>query len=801
MNGVESDSAPNTRDGAAEGGSGFTRVVFLADVRTRVERELIERWLDEGNWERRSGVRPPERPSRLLLEVADIAGALAGRQDDPLVVPVRVAWFPKERDEGREASWTDLLKFTNPRSPNVLAQKKIVQREPERVRVLTGDPAYLSELRRRHRDESLDASPQSLARYIHRSGIVALERAERALIGDRYKVPRLVAEQILDSATFQRRLTQIAEESGIPFREAFSHARHCLRELVAVQSRLATDLFSQTMRPLHASAWTVHADSASLEKLRKLNRECPLVFLPSHRSYADALVLNDFLARNDFPRNHILGGANLSFWPVGPLAKRAGTVFIRRSFGDDVIYKACVEEYFAYLLSKRFNLEWYFEGGRSRTGKLRPPRYGLLNYVAAVLRSGRAKDAIIVPVSIAYERLHELGAIAEEQRGGKKKPEGLRWLAKYARAQRLLAGNVYIRFGEPLSMRERLSAAGDPVLASPQTPRESEDRAAKERKALQKLAFEVAVGINRVTPITANSLVTLVLLGVRDRALTLGEVSAAIEPVMTYIARRRIPTGNIGLLRSPSGLRAVLDDLTSAGVVTMYGEGVEPVFSIEPGQHLVAAFYRNSGIHWFVNRALLELAILDAAATGFVEPLRDGWKYANTLRTLLKFEFFFPEHESFDRELAEEMLVIDPDWHKRKPAIEEVLERLESSGFIMAHRVLRSFFDAQLVVAERLAARSSGDRIDREELLGECVKVGQQMVLQARLHGPESISTELFSSALKLADNLGLLESGNTGVTKHRRMFAETLGAVVERIRLAETLDPSNRKVLPGGYD
>ena len=132
------------------------------------------------------------------------------------------------------------------------------------------------------------------------------------------------------------------------------------------------------LRPLHARAWDVQADTAGLERLRELNRRHPLVFLPSHRSYADPLVLADVLAEHDFPRNHVLGGDNLRFWPIGPLAKRAGIVFIRRSFGDDEVYKLAVREYFAFLLAKRFNLEWYMEGGRSRTGKLRPPRYGLL---------------------------------------------------------------------------------------------------------------------------------------------------------------------------------------------------------------------------------------------------------------------------------------------------------------------------------------------------------------------------------------------------------------------------------------
>src|SRR5699024_2703932 len=145
------------------------------------------------------------------------------------------------------------------------------------------------------------------------------------------------------------------------------------------------------------------------------------------------------------------------------------TVFIRRSFGDDRVYKAALEEYFTQLLVKRFNLEWYFEGGRTRTGKLRPPKYGLLAYVANAVRSGRAEDALLVPVSITYARLLVVGAVAAELLRAPMRPARLIWLACYARSQRSRAGTVYARFGEPLSLRETLAAAGDPDLADPET--------------------------------------------------------------------------------------------------------------------------------------------------------------------------------------------------------------------------------------------------------------------------------------------------------------------------------------------
>ncbi|MFB8001929.1 glycerol-3-phosphate 1-O-acyltransferase [Nocardia sp. NPDC056000] len=766
-------------------------VVALVDAAGRVERELIGNWLAEGGIAQEYGTAAPV--TQLDLDADAVTTRLVGRHDDPLVVPVRVLWLPPERDGVRRTSFGDLITLTNPRKPNRFMQRRLVTKAPDRHLVLTGAPARLSELRANN-PGSIGA-PESFARAIVRAGTVALERAERAVIGDRYKVPRLVVEEILDSPEFLRRLDVIAEQAGTAPREVYRRAEKGLRELVAAQSRLVSDLFTQAMRPVHASTWKVDDDPIGLDRLRALNRRYPLVFLPSHRSYVDAFVLGDILARNDFPPNHVVGGANLKFWPIGPIARRTGTVFIRRSFGDDEVYKAVVEEYFAYLLAKRFNLEWYFEGGRTRTGKLRPPRYGLLNYLASALRSARIDDVMLIPVSITYERLNEIGAIADEQTGGIKQAEGLAWLARYVRNQQHSAGHVYIRFGSPLSARDRLAAHGDPLkIHAAQSEPELEDL---EHKAVQRLAFEVAVGINEVTPITVNALTTLVLLGVHERALTRDELGKAISPVLTYIENRALPRGELETLRDDHGLAVVLEQLAVAKVVTVYRGGLEPVYSIGAGAHLEAAFYRNSAVHWFANRAILELAILTAVEAPEGDQLRVGWEAAYRLRDLLKFEFFFPERAEFTSQLTAEMLRVDPEWHRRTAAGtvgSEILAHLAESGFMMAHRVLRSFFDAQLVVAERLAARDPAVTIDKKTFTDECLQVGKQMLLQQRLHSPESVSSELFGSALKLADNHGLLEGDDPAELVDRRTrFAAELRDISARISRAATLDPSNR--------
>lgn len=772
-------------------------VVAVAAFTTVIEQDMIAQWLRSE--EVPAEYRVAARPEAVDLDSRVLETELVPRTDDPLVLPVRVVWLPTERDGARRARFSDVLALTNPRNPNLLLQKWLVRKGADRYRVVYAQPARVSELREQFVADGGDNDPASLARYITRRAVVALERAERSVIGDRYKVPRLVAEQIMDSPTFRRSLGDIAAEHDLSREDVDARARSALGELVAVQSRLVTDLFTQAMKPLHAAAWTVHADRSGLQALRESNRRRSLVFLPSHRSYADAFVLGDILAANDFPGNHIMGGVNLTFWPIGPIARRTGTVFIKRSFADDAVYKAALEEYFAFLLSKRFNLEWYFEGGRTRTGKLRPPRYGLLSYVANAIRQGRVEDAMLVPVSITYEGLAEVAAVAAEQTGATKKPEGLGWLLRYARNQRRRAGNVYVRFGEPLSMRDLLVAGGDPDLTTGTLDvpgPDSDSGRTLRRKALQKVAFEVAVGINDNTPVTVNCLVTLALLGVRDRSLTLEEVRAVIAPVRNYLQRRDVPQGGLHILDVEGGLDEVLASLTDAGVVTTYAGGEEPVYSIQPGQHLVAAFYRNSGVHWFVNRSIIELAILYAHDNPGDNPVRAAWVEAKNLRDLLKFEFFFPDRDTFEEQMRDELALLVPEWGDSLPSKEQALTGLVETGFFMSHRTLRSFFDAQLVVAERLSVRDPRLGVDRGAFLAECVAVGRQMLLQRRLYGPESVSSELFATALDLAHNRGLLDADADAdtVRERRRTFAAQLSALAERVALAESLDVSNRK-------
>jgi glycerol-3-phosphate O-acyltransferase len=417
--------------------------------------------------------------------------------------------------------------------------------------------------------------------------------AARVLAGGADRDPDQVVAEIAASTAIREGLRRLAAEDGRPFAALESDARAALAEMVAVQSPAALDAVDKLAR-FALRAYDIEVDTGALDGLRALNRSHGLVFLPSHKSYLDPFILRGALGRAGLPCNHILGGVNVSFWPMGPVLRRSGVVFIRRTIKDDAVYKLALRSYLGYLVERRYNLEWYLEGGRSRTGKLRPPRLGVLNYLVEAFRERAVDDVFIVPVSIAYDQLAEVAAMAAEEHGAEKKAESLAWMLKYIRSQGQRLGKAYVNFAEPVSLRQ----VG------------TERKLAPGHNLVGKIAFEVLHRINRVTPITPTSLLTLALLGIGDRALTRDEIHSVLHPLLDYVAVRKLPQAGTVDLAAPGGLEAALDALVSTKVATRFTGGVEPVYAIGENQHLVAAYSRNRIIHFFVTRAITELVLL-----------------------------------------------------------------------------------------------------------------------------------------------------------------------------------------------
>ena len=718
--------------------------------------------------------------------------------EDVRLVPVRVAWLPEEHGGRRVARVADLRPGHDPYHPSERQQQRIMARQPGRAVVLAGEPATLGSLRQRWAETTDD---DDFAAYVARRATLALDRAEYRLRGPRYKTPSLVRDEILSSRRFRNGLRAVRRgPDGSP--ASLEEAGEILDELAAGWSRRLIDVMPTVGRLIFQRGFDpqIDYDESQVERVRAAMERNPGIFLWSHRSNLDTLVLAAAMQELGLPPAHLFAGINMAFGPMGALMRRAGVIFIRRSTSDDPLYKYVLREYVGYVLEKRFNLSWSIEGTRSRTGKALPPRLGLLSYAADVYLSGRVDDIVLLPVSITFDQLHEISEYADYAKGGTKKPEGFGWLYGFIKAQGARHyGKIYVRFDEPVLMSSFLGPAGGVVARDP----------AARRLALQKTAFEVAWRINQGMPVTATALVTTVLLAMQGAGLTFGQIRLGLADGMDYLESRSVPrtasaralTGSSGTSGSSGSsgssgagaVRATLDALVAGGVVSYVGEGRDPVWLIGPEHQLAATFYRNSLIHFLLDTALCELAVLRAGESAFdpdegsaPDPVGAFWDEIARLRDLLKFDFYFKERDEHRRQVAAEMARHDPSWEARlrsgPAAADELLAGMRP---LVSHVVVRPFVEAYRLVADVLSHDSQPVTAD-SNVVREALGLGRQYVAQRRLRSSESVSALLFQTAMQLARNRGLLEGDD--LAARRAAFLAELRDLVRRLDRIEDL-------------
>ena len=394
--------------------------VVLVDASSKLEADLISVWVTEAADTHGDPLDvfrlPASRRQRRFSSVDLDIGERLAKQDDPLCIPVRVVWLAEERDGVRRVRFADLFKPGDVRDPNFLLQRVILARHPDRCRIVTGKPARRSDLEKRWGAPTgrSPADGTTLGEYVALQAWMALERAERNVRGLKYKVPRFLREDLFWSRPFQAGIERLARQESKPEKRMGQRTGRYLKEIAAQHSPNVIDVVNGiTTKAITAAHHSVDYSEADLRSIYRVAANDPIIFLPSHKSNFDHLVFQHVLYENELPLNHTAGGVNMNFFIIGPLLRRSGIFFIRREFKDNEPYKFVLKQYIDYLLEKRFAIEWYIEGGRSRSGKLREPKLGLLAYVVDSYQRGITNDVVIVPVSINYDQITDVGSYAE----------------------------------------------------------------------------------------------------------------------------------------------------------------------------------------------------------------------------------------------------------------------------------------------------------------------------------------------------------------------------------------------------
>lgn len=590
------------------------------------------------------------------------------------------------------------------------------------------------------------------------------------------RVTPLNEQEILTDQAFINELNCVAASTTQSESDVLDYAKKCLDELAVRPEQRYLDRVAKLARFMYTRSYEPELDVnyAQLDRLKDLARDHPMVFLWSHKSHLDSFVFMRAIYDSGFrPQPLSFAGINMAFTGFGTLAKRSGAIFLRRSFKDDAIYKLVFKHYIDYLVSKRVPLSWSIEGTRSRTGKLMPPKLGLIQWVIESYQRASCDDVLLVPVSISFDQIAEMDDYVAMQQGLPKRKESLSWFIGYITGMKARNGNIYLRFAEPVALSDS-AAVSDSIFAK---------ESSASRIQVQKLAFEVCSRIEHATPITITDLVTMVLLAANERALTEQQIREHASEIIELIHKRALPTASDLSVDSAEALASKLGAMSDTGLVECYSASRKPVYRITPGKQLAAAYYRNTIIHYFLSSAIAELAL---AAVGDGAQSEDAyWSRVSAFRDLLKFEFFFKTRDAFRSDCVSYLDERYPKWRPSLGAQQATTDILYSGRSpLFGNSILRTFIEAYRIMSQALLDKGAYavSKGGEKALLDDCLKLGQEMVLRKTIASEAALSEPLFVTAARLARYRGLLAGDADELTKNRKAFVAEMTAALDAI-------------------
>lgn len=323
-------------------------------------------------------------------------------------------------------------------------------------------------------------------------------------INDRIRVSRgperlsktELKEKVLRDPKVQLAVGQTVKDERISPSKARSKAEAYVDEIAADQKMFMLRAWYTIIYYLLDKLYDkVDCRESDFEMIKQEWEKGSLIYVPCHKSHIDYLVNLYFLFIKQVMPPLTAAGKNLSFWPVGPMMRYAAAFFIRRSFKGLNLYKRVFESYLKELVQEKYSIQFFIEGGRSRTGKLLEPKLGFLSFLLQTVERGEVDDLMFLPLYIGYDQVLEEKSFLNELSGKEKEKENLWGVIKARKFLRKRHGAIYLRFHKPISFRRFCNHWGD-IEPENLSPRQS-------RKVLEDFAQHIMTGIVRSKVFTA----------------------------------------------------------------------------------------------------------------------------------------------------------------------------------------------------------------------------------------------------------------------------------------------------------
>ncbi len=535
---------------------------------------------------RRMAATAKQRYGHSPLLVAMVRAAIEDPAADVQIVPVTILWgrAPSKQDSILKALFSETW-----RAPGRLRQALAVLLHGRQALLRFNAPLSLRELLQGEPEEARALRKLSRVLRVH------FRRQREIAIGPDLSHRNTQVDTLLGAAAVRAAIAAEAAAKSIAIEEAERRARGFALEIASDYTYGVVRAFVLFLTWL----WTRLYAGVEVRNFETVARIAPgqeIVYLPCHRSHIDYLLLSYVVYQRGLTPPHIAAGANLNMPVVGPLLRRGGAFFLRRSFKGEPLYAAVFHEYLHLMIARGFPLEYFIEGGRSRSGRMLAPKAGILGMTVRSFLHGDTRPLIFVPVYLGYEKLLEGQAFLEELQGKPKRGESLWGLLGAWRLLGRRFGKVHVNFGEPLALAEFLDArhpgwreGGDP-------------RAAWVRPVIQDAAVELARRINAAAVVTPVNLVALALLATPKHTADAQALARQIEHYQALLRDAPYSAGAAGCDK-PAG--EVVSYVEQLGFVERLPHPLGELVRVRAGEAALLSYFRNNVLHLVALPALI----------------------------------------------------------------------------------------------------------------------------------------------------------------------------------------------------
>ncbi|HHW7447777.1 TPA: glycerol-3-phosphate 1-O-acyltransferase PlsB [Pasteurella multocida] len=447
-------------------------------------------------------------------------------------------------------------------------------------------------------------SDQAISHKLARVAKIHFSKQRISATGPRLPNREAMFNKLLASPTILDAIQDEAKAKNIIEEKATQEAKKILDEIAANVNYEGLRVADRFLRWLWNKLYQ-GIDVQNADRVRKLALDGhEIVYVPCHRSHIDYLLLSYVLYHQGLVPPHIAAGINLNFWPVGGMFRRGGAFFIRRTFKGNRLYSTIFREYLAELFHRGYSVEYFIEGGRSRTGRLLAPKTGMMSMTLQALLQGQTRPISVVPVYVGYEHVLEVDTYAKELRGAAKEKENAGLVLRVIKKLRNL-GKGYVNFGEPITLSNYLNQHYPEWKENTQ----AEERAKWFNQAVDSISHQVMVNINKAAAVNAMNLIGTALLSSRQRALSREQLLEQLESYQQFLQNVPYSQDIVVPTESPEKMLEHILQLERVGIIVEkdnFGE----IVRLERNSAVLMTYYRNNIQHLFVLPSLVASIVL-----------------------------------------------------------------------------------------------------------------------------------------------------------------------------------------------